>query len=338
MNHTDLLKRAFNITWRYRPLWIFGFLLALCGGGGGGGGGGNFNFPSSSSGDSFGDFEDLSGIDMPTIDTNIIIAVGVGLFCLVILLVVLSVVVQMVTRTALIGMVRQIKENETTTVADGWRLGWSGEAWRLFLLNLLIGIPLTILSLFLLLLAFSPLLFLIVDETALTVVSIILTVLAVIFVILILFLVGVVITPFQKLAGRRTVLENRGVVDSLRDAFGLVKHRFKDVAIIWLLMVGIGFGWGIVTLVLVLPVSLLAAAVIGGIPAGLVYLISNSIPGAAIAGIPLALLTLIFIITAASAFYLIYQSTLWTLAYLEIQEVGNTGQQAEETPAPNPNL
>jgi hypothetical protein len=39
MNHIDLLKKAFYITWRYRPLWLFGFFLALCGGGRSG----NFN-------------------------------------------------------------------------------------------------------------------------------------------------------------------------------------------------------------------------------------------------------------------------------------------------------
>ena len=65
MNHIDLLKRAFTITWRYRPLWIFGFFLALCGGGGGGGGG-NFNFPSGGSND-FDDFNNVSPIYLPLI-------------------------------------------------------------------------------------------------------------------------------------------------------------------------------------------------------------------------------------------------------------------------------
>ena len=140
MNHVDILKRAFQITWRYRALWVFGFFLALCGGGGSGGGGGNFNFSGSSN-----DFDDFGDIpNVPPIDPNVLIALVVGLIMFIILLVVLSVIVQAVMRTALMGMVRQITETEAVTIADGWRLGWSRRAWRLFLLGLVIGIPFAI--------------------------------------------------------------------------------------------------------------------------------------------------------------------------------------------------
>jgi hypothetical protein len=319
MNHFDLLKRAFYITWRYKPLWLFGFILALCGGSGGGGGG-NFNFPGSSGsrGDDFGGFGNLP--NMPDIDPNTVIALVVGAIGLIVLLAVLAIVLQVVARTALIGMVRQIKETETITVVEGWRLGWSRGAWRIFLLNLLIDIPVAIFSLLLVVLALSPLLLLLTKETALMVTGIILAVLAVLFVLLILLLVSVIITPLRELAWRRTVLNNQGVINSLRDAFGLIKQRFKDVAVIWLLMIGIGFGWGIVALLVVLPVSLMAAVVVGGIPAGLVYLISRSGIGAMIAGVPLALLSLILVSSVATGFYLIYQSTVWTLTYLQVQE------------------
>ena len=40
MHYTDLIQRAWQITWRYKVLWIFGILLALASGGGGSGGGG----------------------------------------------------------------------------------------------------------------------------------------------------------------------------------------------------------------------------------------------------------------------------------------------------------
>ena len=33
MNHTNLISRAWRITWRHKVLWIFGILLALTGGG-----------------------------------------------------------------------------------------------------------------------------------------------------------------------------------------------------------------------------------------------------------------------------------------------------------------
>ncbi|MBE7551577.1 MAG: hypothetical protein HS126_10945 [Anaerolineales bacterium] len=327
MRHTDILKQAFRITWRYRPLWLFGFLLALCGGGSGGGGGGNFNF---SSGGGEGDFGNLPNI--PEIDPNLVIAVVVGFICLILLLAVVGVVVQQVTRTALIGMVRQIKDTEAVTVRDGWRFGWSNRAWRIFLLSLLIGIPATILTIGLILLALSPLLLLFLDNTASTVLSIMLTVFACIFVFILLIIVGVILAPIQELAWRRIALDQRGVIDGLREAVTLIRQRLKDVAIIWLLMFGVGLVWGIGSLIVVLPVSLIAAALLGGIPAGLVYLISQSGWGAAIAGVPLALLALIVVSSAANGLYLIYQSAVWTLAYLELEKPVASNQTPDDLP------
>jgi hypothetical protein len=332
LSHTDILKQAFRITWRYRPLWLFGFLLALCGGGGGGGGGGgNFNF-SYRGGE--GDFGNLPS--MPELDPNIIIAVVVGFICLILLLVVVGVIVRQVTRTALIGMVHHIKDTEAVTTSDGWHFGWSSRAWRMFLLNLLIGIPATILTIGLILLAFSPLLLLLLDNTTATVLSIILTVFACIFVFILLIIVWVIIAPIQELAWRRIVLDQRGVMDGLREAVTLIRQRLKDVAVLWLLMFGVGLIWGIIALIVVLPVSLIAAALMGGIPAGLVYLISRSGWGAAIAGVPLALLALIVVSSAANGLYLIYQSAVWTLAYLELQKPAASSQMPDIPPDTQP--
>ncbi|RME96745.1 MAG: hypothetical protein D6768_21220, partial [Chloroflexi bacterium] len=140
MNHTDILKQAAAITWRYRALWLFGFLLALCGGSGGGG---NFNF--SMPGDSGSEF---GGSPVPpelmNLDPGTIFAIVAAFICLILLLVLVGMVVQVVSRTALMGMVRQITLTEAVTVRDGWNFGWSRRAWRLFLVGLIIGIPLAI--------------------------------------------------------------------------------------------------------------------------------------------------------------------------------------------------
>jgi hypothetical protein len=122
------------------------------------------------------------------------------------------------------------------------------------------------------------------------------------------------------------------VVGSLRDAIGLVRRRFKDVVIIWLLMLGIGFAWAIIAILVVLPVSLIAAVLVGGIPAGLVYLISRSWLGAAVAGIPLAGLALIIVSSAAGGLYLIFRSAVWTLTYLEVQNAAAGAQPPPESP------
>jgi len=251
---------------------------------------------------------------------------------LVLILVAVGVVVRSIARAALIGMVRQANDTEHVTVAEGWRLGWSGRAWRLFLINLVIGIPLAIVTLLLIALAVSPLLLLIANKIALTVISIIITVIAVIFVILVLVVINAVIGPFQELAWRRTVLEQHGVMDSLRESFGLIRQRLKEIVLVWLLMLGIGIGWGIASIFVMLPVVIIAA-IVGAIPAGLVYLVAQSWIGAAIAGVPLFLLVLIVLGSAVESVYLVYQSTVWTLAYLDILGL-EQAKPSPDTPAP----
>lgn len=313
MNHTELLKRSAKITWRYRPLWLFGFLLALCSGGSGGSG--NFSSPSSSmEGQEFG----FPSTSMPDVDPGTILAIIGALLCLVLLLAVVGVIIRAVTRTAIIGMVDQIADTEAVTVRDGWQFGWSARAWRLFLVGLVIGIPVAIISIVLILLAMSPLLLLAFsDSSASIAVSIIFTILAVLLVILVLMVVGAIVAPIMEIAWRRTVLHGRGVIDSLSETFAIIKQNLKDVFIVWLLLFGVSIAWGILTLIALLPVSIILALIIGGIPAGLVYLVSSSWVGAAVTGIPLAVIVMILVMSAATALYLIFHSSVWTLAYRE---------------------
>jgi len=334
VSHIDLLKRAFHITWRFRALWVFGFFLALCGGSGSGGG--NFNFPGGGGeGGNFEDFGNLPGL--PTLDENTVIAIIVGLICLMLLLALVSVVVQVVSRTALIGMVGQASETGAVTLGDGWRLGWSSKAWRLFLVGLIIGVPVAIISLILILVGLLPLLLLITGETAAMVIGVLLAIAGILFAILVLLLISAIVSPFMELAWRRTTLDDQGVIASLGDTLGLIRRNLKDVFVVWLLMFGIGIGWAFVALIVVLPVALIAAVIIGGIPALLVYLISQSFIGAAITGLPLALIVLILISSAGTGLYLVYQSAVWTLAYLEIQALDASSGQAD-TPASSPDL
>lgn len=324
MNHTELLKRALSITWRYRPLWVFGFFLALCSGGGGGNGGGNFN-PGG------GDFGQPSDVpNMSDIDPGLIIAVVAGLCCLILLLTIIGVIVRAVTRTALIRMVQQITQTEAVTIKEGLQLGWSRGAWRVFLVSLVIGIPMFIVTISLLLLAFVPFFILMGSgEFTLIMGGFVIAMVAFLCVILLLFIVSLIVWPIQELAWRQTVLNDKDVFSSFGDTFKLIREHFKDVFVLWLLMMGIGIGWGFVALLVVLPAALIVAFILGGIPAGLVYLITNSVVGAAVAGGPLALIALIGIISFGTGLYLTFQSSFWTLAHLEWQS-------KDETPPPDP--
>ncbi len=314
MNHIDILKQSFKITWRYRPLWVFGFFLALCGGGGRRF---NFNVPGNNYS---GDYNNSGLLPYGSdFDPEMITLIST-ICCLVILLIMVSVLVQTISKTALMGMVDQISETEAVTVADGWRLGWSRAAWRLFLMGLLIGIPLMLVSLALILIALSPLLLILSQDSALLIPAILLMIIALLFVMLILMLVDAVITPIIELASRQIVLGNEGVFVALKHTFRLIKRHFKDILIIWLLMFGLSLAWALVSLVIILPISLITAALVGGVPALIVYLISSSWIGAAFAGIPLAVISIALISSFTTGLYLVLRSSVWTLTYIELQK------------------
>ena len=88
MDHMQVLKRAWENTWRYRALWVFGVLVALTSfhGGGSGGGGGD-----GSGGDNWGfDFTE------PEISPEVgsaLIAIAIGLVCLSFVLLIAAVIV-----------------------------------------------------------------------------------------------------------------------------------------------------------------------------------------------------------------------------------------------------
>jgi len=48
-NFGDVLTRAWQITWKYKVLWIFGILAGCTNGGGGSGGGGNSGYSTGPS-------------------------------------------------------------------------------------------------------------------------------------------------------------------------------------------------------------------------------------------------------------------------------------------------
>ncbi|RME71578.1 MAG: hypothetical protein D6784_14960, partial [Chloroflexi bacterium] len=277
MNHIDLLTRAAKITWRYKPLWLFGFLLALCGGSGGGFRG-NFNLPGGE------EFETTSSL--LNIDPALLVGIIVGVILLIFLLAIIGAVVQLVSRTALIGMVGQIAETAQVTIRDGWRIGWSRRAWRMFLVNLLFGIPVGLVAIFLIMVALAPLLLLLFGDEGPMIAGVLLTILAVLVVFILLVIISAVVKPFQEFSWRQIVLADAGVIDSVKQAFRQVRASVKDVAVLVIIMFGVGLLWGVASLVVILPVALVAAGLIGGIPALLVYVVTGSGLGAAIAGLP----------------------------------------------------
>lgn len=320
MDHIKVLKRAFEITWRYRALWVFGIILTLTAGGGGG----NINTV----------YRIQREWILPRISQEIvwmIVIIGTAIACVVLILIVAGTIAHYVSETALIRMVNDHEEmGKKRTIRHGFRLGWSRTAWRLFLIDLLIGLPLV-------LLVFLPLMLLLVGGLALsvivapewsTVVGVIGTIVGVglaFLVILMLTLVTLVVEPLRLFFRRACALEGLGVIKAIRHGFGLVKRHFKDVAIMWLLMIGLGFAWLIVMIPVVI-LLMLVGVVLGGVPTlaigGLASLALEELWPWVVGGVVGGL---IFIVVVATPLLFlnglaeVFKSSVWTLAYRELR-------------------
>ena len=354
MDHIKVLKRAWETTWRYRALWIFGIILALTtasgsrgGGGGGSGSGGNGN----GNGGSNGGFPPFGGLPVPEITpqaVTILIAVGIALACVVIILIIAATVARYVAETALIRMVNDYEETgEKHSVRQGFRMGWSRTAWRLFLIDLLIGLPLVLVFTPLFLLAFAPLLLWITKSTAAGVIG---TVAAVGLFFLILFMaivVGTVLSLLKHFFRRACALEELGVIESIRQGFGVVRQHLKDAGIMWLIMVGVQIGWTIAmiaTLILLFPLVILlmiVGGVLGGLPALLIgglasLLFEGAVPWilAGVVGLPIFILVMAAPWLFLGGLMEVFKSNVWTLTYRELR----TLESIRPDPDPSPEM
>jgi len=335
MEYTEVLKRAWHLVRSYRVLWVFGVILALTTGGGTGGGQSIIRERDFSPARQF----RLEQIAPGAVST--LIAIGVGLACALVVLIIATTVARYVAETALIRMVADYEETgQKRNVRWGFRTGWSRAALRLFLIDLLTTLPVVLAFMLLFLLALAPVLLwgplALWAATESTLVRLIATAATVglgLLVLLVAIVVGVILSALVRFFRRVCVLEQVGVMESIRQGYAMVRRHLKDVVIMWLIMVGLGIGWTI----LMIPVVLLFMAVgaaLGGLPALVVGALAGLafggaapwVLGAAV-GLPIFILALAAPLTFLGGLWEVFNSNVWTLTYrrllaLENPEVG----------------
>jgi len=311
MHYTDLIQRAWQITWRYKVLWIFGILLALASGGGGSGGGGS----SSGGGRGFA-VPPMPGLQF--LDPGLIFAFSALCCCLLLILVIALTVVRYVARTALYRGVDQIEAaGAAPTWREGFRLGWSNRAFRLWLLDLVVWIPFVLVALVLLALGATPLLLLIIDNPVARGIGIAGTVGLELLIVGLLIIAAILLSALGQFWSREIAITDRNLGESITTGYRLVGGRLKDVSVMWLLMAAIGLGFGLVMLPIFFVVFMLALAVGGGLGYAL-FRLTDSVLWAALVGLPPFLLIMLVPLMLIQGVYLVFESSTWTLTYREV--------------------
>ncbi len=327
MDYIAILKRAFHITFKYRALWLFGILLAIFSG--------DRRAPNVWSGNgaesnsAIGKFP-VAGNPFSGMDVPLLLAIIFAVLVIVLLLMILAIIVRSVSRAALIGMVWQVEDTAAVTVKDGWHTGWSRRAWRIFLINVIVGVPLVLVALITLALAASPLTLLLIDNSFAPL-AILLTVLFVVLWIFLLIPISIIVSPFLELSWRFAALEETGAIESLRRTVTLIRQRWKDVAIATAVMIGVGFAVAIVMFAAIILLILLGV-MIGAVPALAAYLLTQEPMAALLAGVPVFLVMVILPAIFISGLTMVYQSTAWTLIFREIQSGAKTPETPDKLP------
>ena len=350
-----ILQRAWHILWNYRTLWVFGLILALATGASShGNGGGNNGVQYHEDSQSvqpphYGSVQEalkafnqeiqkLFSQGIPEFHitggqlTTFLWIIGIFVVFMVLVSIVVA-IARYVSETAVIRMVDEYENTGTKmTVREGFRTGWSRAAWRLFLINLIVNLP--VILFFLALLIAGVIVFLAFVNgkaafAAATVVSLIVLVFISIFVVIIL---SILLGLLRHFFWRVCVLEDVGVGESLRRAFAMVRENWKSVGLMWLVMIGLGIAWIIVSIIAVLItlplvlITIVAAVIVVAVPGAVLLGLFSLFLGGPLPWIAAALFILpLFFLIAFSPWLLlgswqtVYTSTVWTLTYREIK-------------------
>ncbi|MCP4143602.1 MAG: hypothetical protein GY755_25500 [Chloroflexi bacterium] len=356
MDPVKILKRAWHILWNYKTLWVFGFILALTAAGSSGG--------NSNNGTRYqGDGSDFPGYqsDMPktpkeffqeagkifeqTLENGIPSANITGeemttlvwsVVAFIIFMILISIVMTFahyVSQTALIRMVDEYEANDSKmTIKEGFKIGWSRTSWRLFLINLIVNIPTLILMALLVVDGVVVYRMAINSGDFFATTSFIALIGITFLVIFITILVMAVLLLVRKFVWRVCVLEDLGVTESFQRGFAMARKNWKNVGIMWLVMLGLGVAMAIVSFIslfLLIPVAFFTAifgAVIAGIPGLLMVGFFSIFMNGYLPWIVGALFIAPLFFTLAfspwillSAWQLTFTSTVWTLVYREFK-------------------
>ena len=379
MDYQSILRRSWNVVWRYRALWLFGALLALTTVNGVYGlldrnwqdNGERIPIKLSENstiyipGEGLGiDLTDPDWLDLKLNDADlraiqdffsgesaadeIVRGVSSILIALAVIAAgtaILGLVARYVSETALIRMVDEGEETgERAGILRGFRLGFSRSAWRLFAIDLVIGLPLLILFVLGFGLALLPLLLWTVGSTATGITGIALSAGGFFLLSIVSIVVSAVISPFVQIMRRACAVDGLGVFASIGQGFGMVRRHVKQVLVIWVIWIGTRLGWmvaSIPVLIVISPVLLLsvvAGSVVSALPTLLVGgLLTPVLAGpfpwivGALAGLPLFLLVTLTPMLFLGGLVEIFKSSTWTLAYRDLCALERTV--ADQVPA-----
>jgi flagellar biosynthesis protein FliQ len=297
INYSAILSRAWNITWKNKILWFFGF-LAMLGSGGGARSNPQFSFQlnrpeTANLPPEWANFFD----QVSKIDINTWINIIVGGVCFLLLLGLGLWILSIIGRGGLIGGIVKADATGAVTFREAWGMGFR-YFWRLLLIRLLafvVGLAIAVV-------VFLPG----------AIIGILTCGLGFIPLVCVMVIAGVVMGLWFLLMDYAVVMENQGVGEAIGRAWTILRDHIGPIIIFYLILLALSLGLGIALLVLIAP--------------GAVLIFLSILPLIAASGalnVPLLVigivLTVICILLSMliHAVWTVWEAGVWALAYQE---------------------
>jgi len=294
MDYGDVLRRAWDITWKNKGLWILG-ILAGCGANGGN--------PSQSLSwqTSQGEFPflDRSFENLPPGSLELII---IGLICLVLLIVLVFLVLGTLGQTGLIAGVNHADEEGAVSLSRAWSLGLP-HFGRMLGMTLLVGAAVLVLALVVAVVLVAG-----------SIVTVGVGLICLIPLICLMVPLAFVAQMYLKFVQNSIVVEGRGIFDSFQRAWQLVSANLGPVIVMGIILILVAAVGGFL---LVLPMIALTFPL-------LVALSSGEPPQGTVVGGVLCFVVYLPVLLAGSGVLQTFVYGAWTLTYRRLAGLGMT--------------
>ena len=331
MDYGEILKKAWQITWKFKVLWIFG-ILAGCGTSRGFNG--NFNnsfnnnFQNSGNGfssptpnlppamqDALSRFIDL--FRNPTFIWEFVGAV-IAIICVIVLI---QIFLSTIGSIGLIkGSAKADAGAEKLSFGELWKESIP-YFWRVFWLSFFIGAPFAIVAVIIvasLLVALIPLMK---DDSSAFGVLILLPVLCVL--LCIILILAIILGFISTQAERAIVLEDKSLLDGFKRGWEVLTKNLGPILIVWLIVAAISF---VAAIVIAVPLLVVMVPLLIAFMANMHSLNFSFTPW--IIAFACVICAYIPISWLANGIMMTYLQSVWTLLYIRITKP----KQEDQTP------
>lgn len=298
MNFGEVLSKAWQIVWKHKVLWLFGILASCSNASGGSGGSGNLRWSFSR-----GELPPQMQMYLDQIERipewQIVVIVGIALL-VILILVVLAVFLSTIGRIGIIRGTQQADKGEARLTFGQLFRESLPYFWRVFLLNLLIGLAIAVIVFL-----FAVL---VIIGAVLTLGIALLCLIPMVCLLVPLFWL---VSVFIEQANIAIVVENLGIMDGLRRGWTVFRDNLGTMIVMGLILfLGVGLIGG---LIIALPVFLIVIPAVSGAIIGTERAIGG---GLLVAG--LCFVAYLPVLLVLNGILTSYIESAWTLTFMRL--------------------